>query len=217
MTKPVHPKNASARTAAAYLAVLGLARTLGYVITRLKIAKLLYLADLRAIEAGDDPVSGIQWKWLNYGPYNNSLLFLEDELVEAGVVRREPEPYYGGQWLRLIDEASVGYDMEPEEMAVLSSVVAEFGDLLATSLKDLSYQTAPMRDAQGRGRGTTLDLSLARPRPRLTGLAARMQGIINRLPEQENDPGVFEDMIIESAALAAPRRRATRELLGDDE
>lgn len=217
MTAALHPKSTSARTAAAYLAVLGLARARGYVITRLKIAKLLYLADLKAVEAGEDPVSGVQWKWLHYGPYHNSLLFLEDELLQAKIVQREPEPYYGGQVLRLLNEATTGYDMTPEEMDILSSVVAEFGGLHATSLKDLSYQTAPMREAESRGRGATLDLSLARPRPRLAGLAARMQSIIDRLPEQTNDPGVVEDLIEESAALARLRGQATRELLTDDE
>jgi len=213
----VAPTHATPRTIAAYLSVLRFARDRGYVITRLKIAKLLYLADLRAVQAGDDPISGIQWRFLHFGPYDNSLLYLEDQLVQSGVIHREQEPYFGGKWLRLIREGSAGYDMPSEDMAVLESVVADFGSLLATSLKDLSYQTAPMRDAQERGRGSVLDLSLARPRPRLTGLAGRMNAVIARIDEQQTDPGVFADLIEEMSDLSASRARATRELLGDDE
>src|SRR5687767_6630928 len=89
---------ASPQTVAAYLAVLEAARIRGIQITRTKIAKLLYLADLRAIEDNRPPVSGVEWKWLEHGPYNNDLLFLENELVSHKVITRQREPFYGG-WL----------------------------------------------------------------------------------------------------------------------
>lgn len=78
------------RMEAAYLAVLKLARERGYIITRLTMAKLLYLADLAAVREGDEPVSGVEWRWLNHGPFNNALQFLENDLVSAGMVRRDP-------------------------------------------------------------------------------------------------------------------------------
>lgn len=205
---------ASPRTAAAYLAVLSLARARGHVITRVKMAKLLYLADLAAIREGDDPVSGVEWRWLNHGPFNNVLQFLENELVRRGVVKLQE--YYGGFQVRIVGELP-GYDMPPADMAILERVIEEYGGLAASSLKDLSYQTPPMVDAQQRGQGVILDLSLARPRPKLGGLSKRMSAVLARLPEQETDPGVFEDIAQEMDGLGDARRRATEALLNDDD
>lgn len=214
MVEPAPPLPASPRTVAAYLAVLKLARERGYVITRLKIAKLLYLADLAAVREGDDPISGIEWRWLNHGPFNNVLQFLENDLVKRSVVRRDQ--FYLGFQVRLVGDLP-GYDMPPDEMAILEKAISEFAGLAATSLKDLSYQTPPMVDALQRGQGVVLDLSLARPRPRLAGLAQRMSAVLRRLPEQETDPGVFQEIEREMGELAQARRRATGALLGDDQ
>ncbi|GIJ07287.1 Panacea domain-containing protein [Micromonospora andamanensis] len=178
------------------------------------MAKLLYLADLAAVRESEDPVSGVEWRWLNHGPFNNSLQFLENELVDYGVVRCDS--YFQGFQVRLVGDLP-GYDMPAEEMAILEGILRQFGNLSAASLKDLSYQTPPMADAQQRGAGVVLDLSLARPRPKLTGLARRMSAVLRQLPEQENDPGVFQDIEREMGELAQARRRATGALLDDDQ
>lgn len=210
-TAPALP--ASDRTVAAYLAVLKLARERGYVITRTKIAKLLYLADLEAVRAGDDPISGVEWRWLHHGPFNNALQYLENALVSQDVVRLDE--YYNGYQVRMVNDLP-GYDMVPVDMAILETVVTEYGRLAANSLKDLSYQTAPMIDAQQRGQGVVLDMSLARPRPRLGALSKRMSTVLAQLPEQDTDPGVFQEIQQEINDLAPPRRRATGMLLDDD-
>lgn len=213
MTRSASPSlPASPRTVAAYLAVLRLARKRGYVVTRLKMAKLLYLADLAAVRAGDDPVSGVEWRWLNHGPFNNNLQFLESALVERGVVQLDE--YYLGFQVRLVKDVA-GYDMAPDDLAVLDAVVSEYGGLAATSLKDLSYQTPPMVDAQRRGSGVVLDLSLARPRPKLGALSRRMSIVLASLPEQVTDPGVFQEIEQENEDLSAARRRANGMLLDD--
>ncbi|MFI6758976.1 Panacea domain-containing protein [Micromonospora sp. NPDC050417] len=209
MTQP----SASPRTITAYLATLRLARERGYIITRLKMAKLLYLADLAAIRKGDDPISGVEWKWLNHGPFNNALQFLENDLARDGIVQLDP--YYFGFQVRLVGDLP-GYDMPPEELAVLEGILSEFGNVAASSLKDLSYQTPPMVDALQRGQGVVLDLSLVRPRPRLAGLTRRMSAVLRRLPEQETDPGVFQEIEREMDELANARRRATGDLVVDD-
>lgn len=213
MAEPVPSTAASRQTIAAYLAVLRLARERGYVITRLKMAKLLYLADLAAVRAGDEPVSGVQWRWLAHGPFNNALQFLENDLAERHIIQRDQ--YYSGFQVRLVQDPP-GYDMPPGEMAVLERVLSEYGNLAASSLKDLSYQTLPMLDAQERGPGVVLDLSLARPRPRLKGLTSRMSAVLRRLPEQEADPGVFVEIEQEMRELSEARRRASEVLLRDD-
>ncbi|WBC19701.1 hypothetical protein O7543_23125 [Solwaraspora sp. WMMA2080] len=202
MVESPPPLSASRRTVAAYVAVLKLARERGYVVTRLKMAKFLYLTDLAAVRESEDPVSGVEWR----GPFNNSLQFLENELVERRVVQRDP--YYQGFQIRLVGELP-GYDMPAEDMAILEKTLTELGGLAAATLKDLSYQTPPMEDALQRERGVVLDLSLARPRPKLAKLARRMSAVLRRLPEQENDPGIGQELEREMAELAEGRRRAT--------
>ncbi|QSB13958.1 SocA family protein [Natronosporangium hydrolyticum] len=204
---------ASSRTVAAYLALLQLSRERGYVVTRVKVAKLLYLADLAAVRGGDEPISGVEWKWLDHGPFNNILQHLENNLVDSNIVQREP--YYAGYQVRLIGDLP-GYQMAPEDLIFLERAVAEYGSLAATSLKDLSYQTPPMIDAQKRGKGVVLDLSLARPRPKLVKLASKMTAVLSRLPEQDTDYDVFDEIEREMDDLAEMRRKASSAVLHDE-
>lgn len=154
----------------------------------------------------------MEWRWLNHGPFNNVLQYLENVLANRGVVRLDE--YYNGYQVRLVNDLP-GYDMAPEDLAVLEVTVAKYGGLAANSLKDFSYQTPPMIDAQQRGQGVVLDLSLARPRPKLGELSKRLTGVLARLPEQDTDPGVFQDVQQEIDDLAPGRRRATGKLLDD--
>lgn len=201
------------RVVAAYLAVLARARLAGFVVTRLKMAKLLYLADLAAVRRGDQPVSGLEWRWLDHGPFDTTLQFLENELVDREVVRREP--YYSGFRLRLA-EAADGQVPASGDFETLAQVLDDYGGRTATSLRDLSYQTAPMLDARRRGRGVLLDLSLERPALGLGRLARRMGPVLRRLPEQQTDIGVFDDIVREMDDLGPARGRAVRALLDDE-
>lgn len=199
-------------TVGAYLAVLRLARKHGYIITRLKMAKLLYLSDLTAVREGHDPISGLEWRWLNYGPFDNTLQHLENELESSQAVERNE--YFGGYQIRLVTDPT-GYDMAPADMEFLERIVSEYGGLAATTLKDLSYQTPPMVDAMKRERGVVLDLSLARPRPKLGELRRRMSAVLRELPEQTLDPGVAREIQQEMNELAEARGRATGAILGE--
>jgi uncharacterized phage-associated protein len=211
-----HFESAPPRTVAAVVALLSAARRLGVTITRTKVAKLLYLADLQAVDEGVTPPSGVEWKWLDHGPYNNCLMFLENDLVRTDIVLREE--YYGGYSLRLVKDLSLEFDLSEEDLSFIESVVADLGRLTAGTLKDMSYQTAPMVDAKKRGeRGVTLDLSLARRRiPTLVKTSKRMNAVLARLQDQEDDPGVMDDLTAEVAQLALTRQRANAMLLGDD-
>jgi uncharacterized phage-associated protein len=209
-------ESAPPRTVAAVFVLLRAARRLGVTVTRTKVAKLLYLADLQAVDEGVTPPSGVEWMWLDHGPYNNSLMFLENDLVRAGVVLREE--YYFGFQLRLIDDRPLEFELSEEDRCFVESVVADLGRLTAGTLKDMSYQTAPMVDAQNRGvRGVVLDLSLARrPMPTLAKTSKRMRTVLARLEKQEDDSGVMEDLTAEVAQLTPLRQRANAMLLGDD-
>lgn len=216
MTQVTPSYPASSQTVAAFVAVLRSAQVLGSrVITRLKIAKLLYLTDLRAVERGDEPVSGVEWRWLQHGPYNNDLLFLENYLVTAGNITRDR--FYKGWALQLMNEPPIPTALPEDSIALIHEVVRGFGKLAANSLKDLSYQTAPMIEAQRRGRGTDviLDLDLVRPKPNLAQLSRQMRDVVTKLEPQDTDPDAFDDLLADMQRHRAGLGRANDTLLGD--
>jgi hypothetical protein len=82
--------------------MLGTAREYGYTITRTTLAKLLYFADLEAVEQGNDPISGLEWRWRHHGPYDNTLLRIEDTLVSRQQVTSEQYYFETGCHLRIV-------------------------------------------------------------------------------------------------------------------
>jgi hypothetical protein len=207
--------NPSARRRAAVLAVLRAARSRGYLVTRVKLAKLLYLADLRAVTGGGDPVSGIEWKWLHHGPFDNVLLEIERELDREGVISTEQTFHPFGHRVRLTLVSDEGPRLPADEERVVAGTVAELGDLAASSLRDLSYQTPPMIEAQAcDNRGVVLDLDTVRPMPEVSRTLARLREIVRSLPDQHDDDGVAEDLLRELEEMRPGRARANRRLIG---
>lgn len=49
-----------------------------------------------------------------------------------------------------------------------------------------------------------------------SSVRARLQTVVGRLPRQDTDPDVWDDLAIENASLAAARGRANQDLLGGD-
>lgn len=209
------PTLLSPRSQSAYLAVLEIAGDLGFTMTRTKVAKLLYLADLRQAEFGQSAVTDIEWKWLDHGPYDYALLHTEQELASRGVIRSERTVYVTvtGTELKLVDDNYVR--PTPEELARIQSVVEEFGKLSATTIKDLSYQSAPMIEAQKHARGIVLDMSLARSKPNVAKIAARYRNFLRSLPPEDHDAGAAQhDLVDVVASTQTTRKRATAALLG---
>lgn len=202
---------------AALIVLLAAARAQGAGITRTKAAKLLYLADLRAIETLGRPGSRVQWRWLNYGPFSYSLLSIEDDLVRAGIIGRETsENFYGSPVHRLRLERPVSVDVDEEFADIVEQIVSEYGHLAASSLRDVTYQTAPMLEAQrDHARGQPLDLLSGRPVPDLTSALHRFQGVLDRL-EPQADEGDLEGLADDVASWAPERARATEPFLDDD-
>jgi uncharacterized phage-associated protein len=200
----------SSRRRAAVLAVLRAAQERGYVVSRVKLAKLLYLADLRAVETGGDPVSGVEWKWLDHGPFNTVLFDVEDQLAKDQVIRCTVVPFIGGHEKRLALRHDIDLHLSEDEERIIMDIVRELGDLAASSLRDLSYQTPPMIEARADGRGVVLDLETVRPVPRVGRTLTRLRETARGLPEQFDDEGVEDALVVELAELRHGRARANR-------
>jgi len=206
-----------ARSIAAVLAVLDAGSECGFAITATKLAKLLYFADLESVKGGGDPISGLEWRWRKFGPFDNKLIDIERELIEQG--RLTSEPYYeSGRRLRLVPSRH-DYDyidiLGTHDVEVIRLAVRRFGQYAAVTIRDLSYQTPPMVDAQVRGRESVLNLDLVRPVPKFRGAVARSRVVLARLGDQHDDAEAQDEIVVELNALAEERTAATARLLGD--
>lgn len=201
---------------AAVVHLLLTARSDGIQINRTKLAKLLYLADLKAVGQDMAPGTEVEWRWRHYGPYSNILLEVEQDLELAGVIQvAETTNYFGSPEtrLRLLDETPQ-VDIDARFKEIVEATLQEYGKLSATQLKDLTYQTAPMAAAQRLGeREVRLDLTGGDPFPNLAPALARLRRVARDLPPLEDEPGAIEELEAEFDDWGNLRREATDQML----
>lgn len=131
---------------------------------RVKIVKLLYLADLRAVEESGQPFTGFVWRWKDHGPFDADFYGAARRLIQQNVVAHEPTDRYGvPEHLYHPTRRTRIHELDGH-LRVIDAVLVEWGNYSASSLGDLSYQTPPMLEAQanGRGRGQVLNLAAGR-------------------------------------------------------
>ena len=206
------------RASEAMKALLGLAAARNLRMSRTKVAKLLYLADLRSVEHEGVAGSGVVWQWRHYGPFSNSLQSVEKDLVANGDIELDVTRNWHGS--REYHLAAASLDLSSVEsadrfLAHLDAVLAEHGRRSATELTDLTYQTEPMREAQADGRREAiLDLGERRPIPDATATLAQFQQMLdNDVADDTPAPRGCSEEILEP--LRAARARANKILLGD--
>ena len=197
--------------------MLAEAGRLGVVMTRMKLAKLLYLADVEAAQEFGKPLSGIEWRWLHYGPFNNELLTIENSLVGEGLIQRDVTNNFFGSpeyRLRISDEIDFDAAVGPEFLAHIRSVLSKWGSESPTALKDRTYATAPMVEAQVEGaNGELLDLDVPRPIPDISVVLREYAAFRDALPE-EDEPVEFGATTEIVEILAVNRHIANQHLLG---
>jgi uncharacterized phage-associated protein len=211
------PSQPSDPLVSATLAVLKAAREQGVEITKTKLVKLLYMADLQAVESGENQFSGATWRWDNFGPYDSALTRAEYELSNSNLISRRDD--------RLFDEygacvLSLAVDIDDplpaQSMQIVRDIVRRLGGKSATALKDLSYKTSPMVEAQAGGeRGVLLDLSRVRRRKAVKSILARARARRATREAYEVTPGTYGELLTELAASRDSIRRANGKVLGD--
>jgi uncharacterized phage-associated protein len=130
-------------------------------LTRTALVKLLYFADLRSYERRGKPITGLGWIWHKFGPFSSEIYEVLGDLESADEVSIEVRPnYYGSPEYRIHPGPAAGYYqvLEESEQDILNDVVAEFSQIQAQRLAELSYYTAPMQDHRLH-RGATLNFS----------------------------------------------------------
>lgn len=207
-----------ARASSAMKALLGLASARKQRMTRMKVAKLLYLADLRSVEHEGRAGSGVVWLWRDHGPFTDELYRVEDALKAAGEISVKPtlnpfgSPEYRLYAPPLVAELIDGADRFVEH---LDAILAEYGHLSPTELKNLTYDTPPMQEAQQGGeRNVILDLDETPFLPDASVTLDRFQRMLdNHIGDDEPAPRGCSEEILNP--LRAARGRANRLLLDD--
>lgn len=143
-------------------ALVAAATQRGIAVTRTSIAKLLYFADLESVRLGLGTLSGIQWRWENYGPFNSHTIYPAiDRCEQAGLFEVEKTTnYFGSREYRYRASDRASASRAGDYLQVIETVVDKFGHMSPSDLKNLSYQTPPMVKVQATGRrDDPLDLS----------------------------------------------------------
>ncbi|GAA2879111.1 hypothetical protein GCM10010517_41340 [Streptosporangium fragile] len=213
MSRPLQSPNP---LAGAVLAVLKAAREPAVEITTAKLAKLLYLADLEAVESGRTQFSGATWRWDDHGPYDHALMRAEDWVVESELVERHDDRNTEHGSYVLTVTVDIDDPLDAADMDCVRNVVRLHGGKSATVLAELSHETAPVIEARAGGEpGGLLDLNRARRRRQVEALLERFRSRRRTWPPQQDDPGVGDALRTEFLKTRDALRRANAKILGD--
>ncbi|MEV4378418.1 hypothetical protein [Streptosporangium sp. NPDC049644] len=202
--------------ASSVLAMLKVARELDVELTPETLAKLLYLADLDAIELGRTQFSGATWRWDDSGPYDHALTRAEDWVVESELVERRETPHADRDSYVLTVTVDIEDPLNVADMECVRNVVRLHGGRSVTGLEELSAETAPVIEAQVAGdRGVLLDLNRARRRQQVRARLERFRSRRAARPPVEDSPGVDDALRAEFLEMRAGLRRVNAKMLDD--
>jgi len=165
------------------LYIVGGARERRVTLNRVRLVKLLYLADVESVRTRRAPVTGVDWVFLDFGPHSDALAETVADLERrTALYRAVPE------------DAPDGEDWISGTRRTVDTVLERFAALTLNALLDHVYfHTGPMAGAR---RGERLDMDRAR------GDAGPRRPLALRAPRR---PAGVDDRI--ATWRAATRRR----------
>ena len=119
---------------------------LGYIESRTKLVKLIYLADVKAKRELNRTISGVNYVYHFYGPYSPKIIekALEmdgEEIKEIYNPLWDRYEYYKGKKGRRMS-------LKEEEIKILDSIIKEYDGLSTQKIKEVAYNTKEMRKAK---------------------------------------------------------------------
>lgn len=134
-----------------------------------------------------------------------------------GLPRRQPGVRRSPVSTRAEAEAGIAHKwtaLSERDWSIICDVIEEYGHLAPSSLRDVTYQTRPMLQAQEKGnRGIALDLMTEQSVKALPEMITHFKKTLKKLPRQETDESALEEVVNELDDMAPLRKRATRKLL----
>jgi uncharacterized phage-associated protein len=122
----------------------------GRPLTRTKLMKLLYLADLEAVRSLQTSLTNARWQSYYYGPFAQEILQAADDLDGKTLVQRVGTQMSGQPYFRY-EPLGDAPGTNGREQSVLDGVIAQYGGLALPQLLEHVYATAPYRAARKLG------------------------------------------------------------------
>ncbi len=160
---PLFPRiDPDLRALVAYIVARALDR--GVTLNRMRLVKLLYLADVESVRSRRPALTGVEWIFFHYGPYAYELI---DVLSAMESDELETSKWGGNVLYRAAPGAPDAHDWNAGTRRTVDRVVNRFAPLDLNELLDYVYfHTGPMINAE---RGRPLDLLRARDDTAKTG------------------------------------------------
>ena len=142
-------------------------------IPRKPLVKYIYVADILGREYLGEPLSSLHYRRDKYGPYDNAIEEAIEELVVRGLAEPRRDPWYSGvvagAYKRLRDLGyPIAFDFSLGEAAVLDYVVRNYLAMpFDEFMRDIVYETVPMKAQTIRGKPLPMDLVNNRGRERV--------------------------------------------------
>lgn len=115
---------------------------------RTKLLKLVYLADIESRRFTKRPISDLQYRWYNHGPWDKRFHDYLDLMERSGWIEAERYQYRGGHGVLIKKLAGMTMNLSPGESAILDYVISEYGQKERQELvEEIAYETEPMKDA----------------------------------------------------------------------
>lgn len=120
---------------------------------RTALVKLAYLADLEARQLLGEPISGFDYTYDHYGPFDVGIFEAIDELEAADQAWTQIEEFGSGMVKKSLVDAgeAIEFDFDEAEHEILEFVARRFGSMPLEALLDYVYNTPPMKQVTQRG------------------------------------------------------------------
>lgn len=147
-------------------------------VTKTKLFKSLYLADLQAVTGEGVRPSGFEWVWYRFGPFCADIYRVADDLTRAGWVTEthSDDSQYPEVDYELVDER-YATSVDAEFFNIVKELIGRYAKKTSTEWKDITYRTQPMLHLQHYAdRGTPIDLTSSTPLPDADDVKAALAG-----------------------------------------
>lgn len=119
---------------------------LGFIESRTKLVKLIYLADVEAKNELGRTITGLTYVYHFYGPYAPEIIETALEMDGEGI-KEVYNPYFDRyEYIKEGQDIEIG--LTKEEIKVLDKIIEEYGRLRTNDIKEKAYQTEPMKRAE---------------------------------------------------------------------
>lgn len=113
-------------------------------VTKTKLAKLLYLADFTNFFEELEPMSGVKYRRLEYGPVADVFFSMTDDLLDSGKIGLEVLDG-GAQMISLKTRETRTDKLSPEEMAKIQAICEAWKDKPTQEIVNFTHEQLPWK------------------------------------------------------------------------